>query len=402
MPVRFAEKGRTFEHEGNEMKKVLLASTALAMTAGMAAAQGVSLSGYAEIGVKDNDVDTVFHHDLDVTFTLSGETDSGLQFGATIDLDELDNQATAGDIGSESGAHSVFVSGSFGKITMGDTDGALDWAMNEVGFGTSIADDHTTHAGFNGNSGLDGGLDGQVARYEYSFGDFAFAISAEIGADTADNVTGFGITATGSALTTAVYDPDEILGIAFKYSTDLGGVDMDFGLGFQSGAYDFATSVSTVGGTSTLGVTLVGDADVWGASVTADFDGGFSVVLNYMNLDGDLAGVVTSVASSFASVNAAAAILGFGGTGGTIEWDHYGIGVAYAVDNWIIEANYGKYDADVTLGTASTSVEADGFGLAFNYDLGGGAVIMVGYGSGESFGSTTSVDTWSAGLGLSF
>ena len=58
------------------MKKVLLASTALALTAGMAAAD-VSLSGYAEIGVKDNGDEVVFHHDFDVKFTLSGETDGG-------------------------------------------------------------------------------------------------------------------------------------------------------------------------------------------------------------------------------------------------------------------------------------------------------------------------------------
>ena len=381
MPVRFAEKGRTFEHEGNEMKKVLLASTALAASAGMAAAQGVSLSGYAEIGVKDNGTDTVFHHDMDVTFTLSGETDGGLAFGATIDLDELD-QSTPGDISSEDGAHSVFVSGNFGKITMGDTDGALDWAMNEVGFGTSIADDHTTHAGFNGNSGLDGGLDGQIARYEYSFGDFAFAVSAEIGADSADDIT------TGSGAFVA--GTDEILGIGFKYSTAMAGVDLDFGLGYQTGAYTPAQGAFGLVAAPVGGGQWILDADIWGASVTADFDGGFSVVLNYSELDADFLAVTT------AGVGAA--------TTGSLEWEHVGIGVAYAMDNWIVEANWGEYDGSTTFGggAGGTSFDADGFGLAFNYDLGGGAVIMVGYGSGEGFGSTTSVDTWSAGLGLSF
>jgi outer membrane protein OmpU len=350
----------------------------------MAAAQGVSLSGYAEIGVKDNDTDVVFHHDLDVTFTLSGETDAGLAFGATIDLDELD-QSTPGDISSEDGAHSVFVSGSFGKITMGDTDGALDWAMNEVGFGTSIADDHTTHAGFNGNSGLDGQLDGQVARYEYSFGDFAFAISAEIGADSADDFT----TAGGTVLGT-----DEIIGIGFKYSTDLGGVDWDFGLGYQTGAY--TPSFGTFGFVAPGGEWLL-DADIWGASVTADFANGFSVVLNYSELDADFVGGVSNI-TSLGIVTATSAFT----LTGSLEWEHVGIGVAYAMDNWIIEANWGEFDGSTSFAGGGTSFDADGFGLAFNYDLGGGAVVMVGYGSGEAFGSTTSVDTWSAGLGLSF
>ena len=91
------------------MKKLLIATTALVATAGMAAAD-VTLSGYAEMGIKDNGEDTVFHHDLDVKFSLTGETDGGLTFGATIDLDEV-----ADGIGSENGPHSVFISGNFGK-----------------------------------------------------------------------------------------------------------------------------------------------------------------------------------------------------------------------------------------------------------------------------------------------
>jgi hypothetical protein len=53
--------------------------------------------------------------------------------------------------------------------------------MQEVDFGApaSINDDHTSHAGFNGNGLLDGHYDGQILRYDYSFGDFAVAISVE-------------------------------------------------------------------------------------------------------------------------------------------------------------------------------------------------------------------------------
>jgi predicted porin len=75
----------------------------------------------------------------------------------------------------------VFISGDLGTLTLGDTDGALDWAMQEVDFNgaASINDDHTTHAGFNGNGGLDGHYDGQILRYDYSFGDFSVAVSVE-------------------------------------------------------------------------------------------------------------------------------------------------------------------------------------------------------------------------------
>ncbi|MEO1580050.1 MAG: porin, partial [Pseudomonadota bacterium] len=76
------------------MKKVLLASTALVVSAGIAAAD-VSLSGSAELGIFDDDTETQFHTDIDVTFTMSGETDGGLTFGASIDLDESDGDPSA-------------------------------------------------------------------------------------------------------------------------------------------------------------------------------------------------------------------------------------------------------------------------------------------------------------------
>ena len=133
------------------MKKVLLASTALVVTSGAAVAE-VGLSGYAEMGIVGGGgaMETQFHHDIDVTFTLSGETDSGLSFGATIDLDEVGDDTGCAGIGAQPSnttcveEHSVFISGSFGTLTMGDTDGAFDWALTEVGSLTALADEHTS------------------------------------------------------------------------------------------------------------------------------------------------------------------------------------------------------------------------------------------------------------------
>ena len=326
------------------MKKVLLASTALAMTAGMAAAD-VSLSGYAEIGVKDNGEEIVFHNDFDVKFTLSGETETGLVFGATIDLDEVSD-----GIDDDANKSSVFISGDFGTITMGDTDGAFDWALSEIAWGSAIADDHSSHAGWNGNSGLDGGLDGQVARYDYSFGDFGVALSAEIGDGTADGIYGIGA----------------------RYSGDLGGVSLGVGLGYQDGDFE----LDGIEGAA----DIVGDASIYGLSIAADFDAGFSVRVNVSQLDGDIAG---------------------GGTG--FDWTHYGIGARYAFDALSVEANYGAFDGSID---GEGDFDADGWGVAVNYDLGGGAVAMFGYGSGTDFAlegtDLDSVETWSLGLGLSF
>ena len=243
------------------MKKVLFATTALVASAGFAAAE-VTLSGSAEMGVADNGTFTGFHHDLDVVFTLEGKTDNGLSFGATIDLDEVGDDicATTGGltggivsqptnsgaalVGSCVAEHSVYISGGFGTLTMGDTDGAFDWAYGEVNVvGGSIADDETGHAGFFDGTGLDGGHDGQVLRYDYSFGDFAVAASVEL-ADlgTADDIYGLGLT----------------------YGADFGGIAVDFGLGYQSN----------------------GTNDVVGLTAAADFGNGFQAALGYVDFDG--------------------------------------------------------------------------------------------------------------------
>lgn len=307
------------------MKKVLFATTALVASAGFAAAD-VTLSGSAEMGIQDagGAAGVEFFNDLDVTFKLSGATDNGLSFGATIDLDEVGDDDDVAGVGAGDAIgsnprntatsleeHSVFISGDFGTITMGDTDGAFDKVMQEVNFAAgSINDAETTHTGFSGNAGLDGTTDGQILRYDYSFGDFALAVSAEL-----DDLG----------------TQDDVYGIGIRYTADFGGTTIGFGLGFQDAG---------TGG------------DITGVSIDANFGNGFVAGINYWDTTGN---------------------------------DHTAIGVGYTMDALSIGVNYGEF------GTG-----ADGFGLAVNYDLGGGAVVQFGYGSG------TAVDAWSLGVAMSF
>jgi len=309
------------------MKKLLLASTALVASAGFAAAD-VSLSGYAEMGVAGGGAkETQLHNDIDVTFKLSGETDAGLSFGATIDLDEITNAGDDDGIPHTANDSSVFISGGFGTLTLGDTDGAHDWAMAEVGAGTSLTDDHTAHAGFNGNSGLDGDYDGQILRWDYAAGAFGVAVSAEMDDD-------------------GNFDP--ILGLGVKYSMDLASGSLGLGLGFQSGDDSSGNPDS-----------------VMGLSVSAGLGGGFKAGFNYSTTD----------------------------YGTDDDETHYALGLTYQVDALMLHANYGSYQDKGGVADA----DVDGYGLAVNYDLGGGAVVMLGYGDGDNSDST-----WSFGLGLSF
>ena len=300
------------------MKKILLATTMLAGTAGFAAAE-VSLSGYAEIGIADiGNGDVQFWQDIDVTFDMTGTTDGGLEFGASVDLDE------AGDLSDETvnNGTAVWVSGTFGKLTMGNTDGALDWALADMDSGlTSIADDHTAHAAWFGDSTYDGyGGDGQIVRYENTFGDVAFAISAEQGDDGAGAV-------------------DDTYAIGVKYTANLGGTDVALGLGYQDSVNGSAVGVSA-------------------AATAANGIGG---KIGYIDFSDD-----------------------------TWGWDsHLGLEVSYTSGPLAVGVNYGKID--YTNGT-----DEDSWGAVANYDLGGGAKVMGGYGKDDGG------DTWSLGLGLSF
>lgn len=229
------------------MKKILLATTMLAGTAGFAAAE-VTVKGEAEMGIWSNSAgDVAFWQDVEVKFSMSGTTDGGLEFGANIDLDE-------GDVAlNDDSGTAVYISGTFGKLTLGDTDGALDWALADMDNGmTSIADDHTTHVAWFGGNDMDGSSngagDGQILRYENTFGQFGFAVSLEQGDD------GVGV-------------EDDIYGVGIKYTANLGGTDVNLGLAYQdagdNGSAAGVSAAATFGGAFTGKIGYISFDDDW-------------------------------------------------------------------------------------------------------------------------------------------
>ena len=142
---------------------------------------------------------------------MTGMTDGGLEFGAEVDIDEADNDRGTFD-GEEQGGEVLWLRGAFGNLYMGDTDGAFDWAMQELIIGGTIGDVNE-HSGYVGNSGLDPVYDGQVARYDYAWGDFGVAVSANL--DDFD-------------------EGDPVLGIGAKYAFAGNGFDVTVGGGIQS------------------------------------------------------------------------------------------------------------------------------------------------------------------------
>ncbi len=175
----------------DDMKKLLIASTALSLAGGAALAE-ISVSGDAELGVDYNseasterhyddedgkrvysDKPTSKHsfvHEVGIDFSGSGTTDGGLSFGGSAGFDTNDDTVNLG---------TVHVSGSFGTLTIGDNDpasfaagGIADIGLNGIG-----VDDVAEGPRKGTNAAL---------RYDNSFGQVSIAISA----GTKDGVTG--------------------------------------------------------------------------------------------------------------------------------------------------------------------------------------------------------------------
>jgi outer membrane protein OmpU len=278
------------------MKKILFATTALVATAGVAAAD-VAITGMAEMGVIGGDryAATQFHTDVDVFFRMSGEADNGLTFTAAVDLDE--NGAFAN---TTQGGETIAIAYGGLSLTMGDTDGAFDAAMQEVNYGGSIADDESSHAGYNGNAGLDGTYDGQIATAAYKSGSFTGYLSVEVDdAGVGDPVWGVGVKYSMNGITigagTQSAGDDNVSGLSVSYSAngvsaglnwsnaEVAGVDISHvgvGVGYSMNALTLAANYGVF---DVAGV----EVDGFGFSAGYDLGGGLSAHLGYGSDDVD-------------------------------------------------------------------------------------------------------------------
>ena len=393
------------------MKRLLMATTALCLGAGTAAAD-VALSGSAEMGVAGSKDDSArFHTDIDVTFGMSGTTDAGVSFGAAIDIDEASvedggkDHATNND--DEDGGIAVFMSDpdGFGTVTMGDTAGAIAWAVSDArGAGPGSIRDNHEHGGSSGNDGLDARHDNQILRWDRAIGSgFSLAASVELDDDT------------GGTPTSDTHDP--ILGVGGTYSMAMGVGTLGLGGGFQMGSF---THEIKDGNTGDAQVTLWDhevEATAIGGSVSLDFgNGGDGIKVvgdaGLMEADGSVSDEdgVAEVAD--------------------VESMHLGLGLGYTVGAISIGVNVGTNTTETTYDIRgdnnATMVEetVEGVGFTAQYDLGGGAKLQFGVGSsktdtdyaygsgltdyaGNSTGENThdtsgDANSWSLGVAFSF
>lgn len=111
------------------MKRLFLTTSALVMAGGIASAE-VSLVGDARMGViskaSDHDGDIAFTSRVRATISANGETDGGLSFGGSFGVHDA--------VGAKDGQNgNVFVSGPFGKFSMGDVNSAAKTAVGNAG-----------------------------------------------------------------------------------------------------------------------------------------------------------------------------------------------------------------------------------------------------------------------------
>jgi outer membrane protein OmpU len=211
-------------------------------TAGFAAAE-VSVSGNARMGIVDDGGanGAVFSSRARVAFSMSGETDGGLSFGASLRADNA-GAAAGGTAGS------VSISGAFGSISMGDNDSAAQAGVGQV-----------AGVGYTGNGDLNeiaylGAGTAPNVLYTYSAG--ALTVMASVAQTTADNRS------------VAVAYAGEGFGVSFGVE-DNGGADNHVVVGANASVSGIALKAvyGSLGNQSQYAISATYSADALSATV---------------------------------------------------------------------------------------------------------------------------------------
>lgn len=347
------------------MKKLLLASTALVLSAGVASAQ-VALSGDARMGITHDsarDAKLQFTSRARVTFTMSGETDGGLAFGASFRADQAAPQAV-GNTNMTGG--NVFIRGEFGRVRFGDVSGAARAAVGDLyGVGFAPAADLNNMGYLDRNPSL-AGVNfltfnrNTAVLYDYSIEGFTFYLglaqpnrvngASAVGASLAANATG-----AAPALAAGDSYRENQYSIGMSYSFD--------GLTAALG-YETARGKSTIGGVSNTfsGNHVIGSLEYQMDDIKAKAIVG--------RLGGDLG-------------------TAFGAAAG-ISRTQYGVSVEGSFDATTVTAYYQR-------GFAQRQ-----YGIGASYDLGGGASLQGGVSRAASNNTAGLAGRTMAGVGLNF
>ena len=230
------------------MRKLLLNSTAIATVAALtsgAALADVSISAGTEWAYKSRSSQvasndgTTFKSDSEIKFSFTNKTDSGLTVGYVVELESDDTDSAINE-------SSISISGGFGKVVLGENDGAGD--NFDVMAKDIIAEEETpgvTSSSIGSSTGikLADGDKNKVAYFLPAMGGLTVGASfQDSGATTGTDSTNFGVRYAMTAGDVAI-----TIGGATATTEVSGGADNDsqnLGIKVVSGSMTFSVSQS--------------------------------------------------------------------------------------------------------------------------------------------------------------
>ena len=335
------------------MKKILLATTILGMTAGFAAAD-VKFSGSASMGVARDGVSYTANIDALTTARDAANLSAALALAAAIAAGENNNATPAEVVAAVQDSLDAQADAIAAQAAL---DGAADVSNDFHVYNSGSLDIAATVVS---DAGVEFGMSTSVSfGNSYAFGDGADAFASEDGAIGSPTLTAKG------AFGTLTFADD---GVDQLYSDDTAG---DVGFAYTAGD---------------LSLNIVSDVDAstgveWSASVGYTMSG---VALSY-------------TADALNSYNASASYTS-GGITGTIETDSDAgedavntLTVAYAANGMSVELSADSTDyTSIAVGYSANGLSvdvstdsADEWEATTSYDLGGGATLVAGMNHGE-------------------
>ncbi len=310
------------------MKKVLLATTAVALSAGVAYAE-VSISGNARMGLQYTDTPagtaakTTIEKRMTVDINATTETSSGITFGATMRLRSEENLGATGTIAA--GAR-VFLQTSGFELAMGNINGAIesmpglyDPSVGLTGLGWGGLVTNTDGDGYdgwdayastqNGAEGVEvtytaGAFTGHVSYSDNSVG----GLSSNGGNSGVERAAAYGAyTMNDWTVALGVQESNALGGAEDKAILTVGGKLGDYSVGFGY-ADNNGTKKFALNGAATFGATTVsayvadedtaGTDTAYGLGVSYDL-GGASIVGGFAHTESDVNRADLGVSFSF-------------------------------------------------------------------------------------------------------
>jgi len=244
------------------MRKILLTTTALVALGGVSAASAIDISGGYTFDYNDtqntgtggtadetNVSGTEMGSDAKIDFSGSTTTDAGLTFGGMVRIatDQTNDNTDTQTVAVED--QGLYISGDFGYVMMGATDGVVDGMDNFMTSGSIVENGVATTSDANINLSsnvLDNEAVGKVGYRSNNISGFQFGISYEDAGDNGsenDDLTSWIITYDVMGMATIGYaqakvNDDEAAGADTTYkqygiNTTFAGAEIQVGFGSE-------------------------------------------------------------------------------------------------------------------------------------------------------------------------